>query len=50
MKKQDKIISLLPDDLVKLNIQAAHKGKKLKPYIEEHLTKLAQKPIVISQK
>lgn len=31
------------DVIYKLNIQAAHKGKKLKPYIEEHLTKLANK-------
>jgi len=48
--KKNKIITLEDSDLTKLNIQAAHKGKKLKPYIEEQLTRLAQKPIVISQK
>lgn len=41
--KRNKIISLEDTDLKKLNIQAATKGQNLKVYIEDNLTKLAQK-------
>ena len=45
MKTKKKIIDIEPEDFKNLSIQAATKGKNLKAYLEENISKLAKKKI-----
>lgn len=45
MKTKKKLIDIAPDDFKSLSIQAATKGKNLKAYIEENISKLAKKKV-----